>query len=145
MLAQTSPALAQSLLRGFVSLGLLPYSSTFASICSSAYVNATAALVSMLNFLVFWLMTRKSSRTRGQKAFRKAMKVQQRQGTAGDSQNGRFEKINPVKARHYCAVCHRTELDAPNLEFRFCSKCDGNYEYCSDHLYTHVHVRNGNN
>ena len=145
VLAQTSPALAQSLLRGFVSLGLLPYSSTFASICSSAYVNATAALVSMLNFLVFWLMTRKSSRTRGQKAFRKAMKVQQGQGTAGDSQNGRFEKINPVKARHYCAVCHRTELDAPNLEFRFCSKCDGNYEYCSDHLYTHVHARNGNN
>lgn len=145
VLAQTSPALAQSLLRGFVSLGLLPYSSTFASICSNAYVNATAALVSMLNFLVFWLMTRKSSRTKGQKAFRKAMKAQQGQGTAGDSQNGRFEKINPVKARHYCAVCHRTELDAPNLEFRFCSKCDGNYEYCSDHLYTHVHVRNGNN
>ena len=179
VLAQTSPALAQSLLRGFLSLGLLPYSSTFASICSSAYVNATAALISMLNFLVFWLMTRKSSRTKGQKAFRKAMKAQQRAytqnrqygrqdtqnsqpygqpqyggmqqsqqagGTAYDGQNGRgYGKIKPVKSRHYCAVCHRTELDAPELEFRFCSKCDGNYEYCSDHLYTHVHVKNSNN
>lgn len=28
-----------------------------------------------------------------------------------------------------------------NLDFRFCSKCDGNYEYCSDHLFTHQHVR----
>ena len=34
----------------------------------------------------------------------------------------------------------RTELDNPNLEFRYCSKCDGNYEYCSDHLFTHEHV-----
>ena len=25
--------------------------------------------------------------------------------------------------------------------FRFCSKCDGNYEYCEEHLYTHTHVK----
>ena len=42
---------------------------------------------------------------------------------------------------HRCAVCGRTELDDPNLEFRFCSKCNGNYEYCQDHLYNHVHVK----
>ena len=43
--------------------------------------------------------------------------------------------------RHKCAVCGRTELDDDSLEFRFCSKCDGNYEYCSEHLYTHEHVK----
>lgn len=43
-------------------------------------------------------------------------------------------------ARHRCAVCGRTELDDPNLEFRFCSKCAGGREYCMEHLYTHVHV-----
>ena len=42
--------------------------------------------------------------------------------------------------KHRCAVCGRTELDDENLTFRFCSKCVGNYEYCSDHLYTHIHV-----
>ena len=42
--------------------------------------------------------------------------------------------------RHRCAVCGRTELDDDMLEFRFCSKCEGNYEYCMDHLYTHTHV-----
>ena len=26
-------------------------------------------------------------------------------------------------ARHRCAVCGRTELDDPCLEFQFCSKC----------------------
>lgn len=43
--------------------------------------------------------------------------------------------------KHKCAVCGRTEEDDPTLEFRFCSKCYGNYEYCQHHLYTHVHVK----
>ena len=51
---------------------------------------------------------------------------------------------NPNSGRrpiHRCAVCGRTELDDPNLEFRFCSKCNGNYEYCQDHLYNHKHIQ----
>ena len=43
--------------------------------------------------------------------------------------------------RHKCAICGKTEKDDPMMEFRFCSKCDGNYEYCSEHLYTHEHVK----
>lgn len=46
-----------------------------------------------------------------------------------------------ANAIHRCAVCGITELDSPNMEFRFCSKCEGNYEYCKEHLYTHQHVR----
>jgi len=42
--------------------------------------------------------------------------------------------------RHRCAVCGRTEKDGDDLEFRYCSKCKGNLEYCQDHLYTHQHV-----
>ncbi|MCF0145477.1 MAG: hypothetical protein HUJ73_02705 [Eubacterium sp.] len=42
---------------------------------------------------------------------------------------------------HRCAVCGRTELTDPNLEFRFCSKCAGNYEYCTEHLHDHVHIQ----
>ena len=41
--------------------------------------------------------------------------------------------------RHKCTVCGRTEKTNPELEFRYCTKCIGNYEYCSDHLYTHLH------
>ncbi|WP_346698079.1 hypothetical protein [Catenibacillus scindens] len=47
----------------------------------------------------------------------------------------------PGGARHRCAVCGRTELDDDTLEFRYCSKCNGNYEYCQDHLFTHTHVK----
>lgn len=58
-------------------------------------------------------------------------------GNTGAAQNRGGKKIT----RHHCAVCGRTELDGDELEFRFCSKCNGNYEYCQDHLYTHTHVQ----
>ena len=40
-----------------------------------------------------------------------------------------------------CAICGKTEASHADLEFRFCSKCNGNYEYCQDHLFTHEHVK----
>jgi hypothetical protein len=43
--------------------------------------------------------------------------------------------------KHYCAVCGRTEVSNPELQFRFCSKCKGNLEYCNEHLFTHEHKR----
>ncbi len=49
--------------------------------------------------------------------------------------------MQPAEARHKCAICGRTDETNPELEFRFCSKCNGNYEYCSDHLFTHEHVK----
>ena len=52
-----------------------------------------------------------------------------------------FAGGNPRITIHRCAVCGRTEKDDPNLEFRFCSKCHGNYEYCSDHLQNHTHIQ----
>lgn len=42
---------------------------------------------------------------------------------------------------HKCAVCGRTEEDDETLEFRYCSRCNGNYEYCQEHLFTHQHVK----
>lgn len=50
-------------------------------------------------------------------------------------------KRNSTVTRHKCAICGRTEEDDPSLEFRFCSKCNGNYEYCQHHLFTHEHVK----
>ncbi len=46
-----------------------------------------------------------------------------------------------AQTRHKCSVCGRTDETNPELEFRFCSKCNGNYEYCSDHLFTHEHIK----
>ncbi len=48
-------------------------------------------------------------------------------------------KINPRPSGHKCAICGRTDAEE-GLEFRYCSKCQGNYEYCQEHLFTHEHV-----
>ena len=44
------------------------------------------------------------------------------------------------QARFRCAVCGRTELTNPGLEFRYCSKCAGYRCYCEDHIHDHVHI-----
>ena len=41
--------------------------------------------------------------------------------------------------KHKCALCGKTEKDGDNLVFRYCSKCNGNFEFCQDHIYTHIH------
>ena len=41
---------------------------------------------------------------------------------------------------HKCAVCGITDADDPNMEFRYCSKCDGYYCYCANHISNHVHI-----
>ncbi|MCI8578472.1 MAG: hypothetical protein HFG64_13395 [Lachnospiraceae bacterium] len=85
-------------------------------------------LFSLANVIVFFLMTRNYQRY-APKEIRRKQKFK------------REVKIKPQGAtRHKCAVCGRTELDGEDLEFRYCSKCQGSYEYCMDHLYTHRHV-----
>ncbi len=125
----------------------------------SCYVNATCALISMLNFIVFLIITLKgSSKTATQKNFAKArktaMKAQAKAQQQARQQYGSFNQ-NTAKAsyepksfvpghgasKHRCAVCNRTENDGEDLVFRYCSKCNGAYEYCNEHLYTHVHVK----
>lgn len=45
-----------------------------------------------------------------------------------------------VKASfHKCDVCGITELEAPSMDFRYCSKCAGNHEFCEEHLSDHIH------
>ena len=63
----------------------------------------------------------------------------------GSNISNEFKKntkiVPPGITRHKCAVCGKTEISDPNAEFRFCSKCNGNYEYCQDHLFTHQHIK----
>ncbi len=42
---------------------------------------------------------------------------------------------------HRCAVCGRTDVSDPDLEFRYCSRCNGYHCYCQDHISNHTHVQ----
>ena len=41
---------------------------------------------------------------------------------------------------HRCTVCGRTDVSHPDLEFRYCSRCNGYHCYCIDHINNHEHV-----
>ena len=41
---------------------------------------------------------------------------------------------------HRCTICGRTDLSDPDLEFRYCSRCNGYYCYCEDHISNHTHI-----
>lgn len=89
-------------------------------------------LTSFLNFVVFFLSSGKMHRYNPKEMQRKAQfQKAMSQGQA---------KAQSI-SKHKCAICGRTEKDHPDLEFRFCSRCNGNYEYCQDHLFTHQHVQ----
>ena len=66
----------------------------------------------------------------------------QRAAGAGAGGTRRTQTSNG-RVVHRCAICGRTQFDNPDLEFRYCSKCEGGLEYCQDHLFTHVHVKEG--
>lgn len=93
------------------------------------YLIATCAciIISLLNFILFYLGTRNYKRySPNEVKRRKSYKKKVRQATS--------------VTRHKCAICGRTENDGEGLVFRFCSRCEGNYEYCQEHLFTHEHV-----
>ena len=41
---------------------------------------------------------------------------------------------------HRCAVCGRTDVTHPELEFRYCSRCNGYHCYCEEHINNHTHA-----
>ena len=95
---------------------------------------ALAPLASWINYFIFtwpfWSM--KLGRVK-RRADPKVIQFRQAQKQA--------QKARQSQSWHHkCAVCGITDLDDPNMEFRYCSKCDGYYCYCADHINNHVHI-----
>ena len=97
------------------------------------YAGALAAVVAILNFVIFFWEDIKNllgiqSRQRSRQAiqFKSAVRQQKR----AEAERG---------YRHRCEVCGRTDADHPELEFRYCSKCQGYHCFCSDHIFNHQH------
>ncbi|MDD6207647.1 MAG: rhomboid family intramembrane serine protease [Clostridiales bacterium] len=100
------------------------------TLLSGSYAAAFAIVLMFANFIIFWLEFREYrgktfTQKRRKQAFQKAVK----------------RPANAGATRHKCSICGRTELDGDDLEFRYCSKCKGNHEYCRDHLFTHTHIK----
>ena len=45
--------------------------------------------------------------------------------------------------RHVCLTCGVTNLSDPKMRFRYCSMCEGQCGYCTEHINDHDHVIEG--
>lgn len=95
---------------------------------AASLVTRIAIASSLLNFVIFFLTSRNHIHMTPRQMKRRAEFKQD-------------IRRNSKVTKHKCAICGQTEDDDPNLEFRFCSKCNGNYEYCQQHLFSHTHVK----
>ena len=92
------------------------------------YAGMVTVITSVLNFILFYFLMRSKSRV--SMAHRKRKRTYRQQ-----------VRQSQILTRHKCAICGQTEEDDPDLEFRYCSRCKGNYEYCQKHLFTHPHKK----
>ncbi|MDO5807450.1 MAG: hypothetical protein Q4P26_03565 [Lachnospiraceae bacterium] len=112
-------------------MGLLYGILILADLVRGNWASRVAIIASLFNFIIFYLISGRLDRFSPHQVHRRQTykkKVKQVQPRGGIT-------------KHKCAICGRTEQDGDDLEFRFCSKCDGNYEYCQDHLFTHQHIK----
>ena len=104
-------------------------------------------LVALLNYFLFFgkdvlNVIPMSWRANAARLFRKKPK-QQKAKVVPFPKAGSYEATTvSVKApyTHRCTVCGRTDVSNPDLEFRYCSRCQGYHCYCEDHISNHTHV-----
>jgi hypothetical protein len=112
-------------------LALLEWIFIAYTILTGGFAASVTAIVSIINFFIFFgpdiLSGAKSNR-----------QVQ--------SNRQRFRHEIPKDfTYHKCTICGRTEKDDPKLEFRYCDKCEGDYEYCMEHVRNHEHISKPSN
>ena len=111
-------------------------------------------LISFINFAIFFFVVmRKNSANKKRKTqFQRNAQNGSNTNTSGafagfagrtstTQPKGKYKADTTGELVHRCSVCGRTNIDHPELMFRYCSKCSGNHEYCQDHLFTHEHIK----
>jgi hypothetical protein len=100
------------------------------------FVSAFLPLVAVLNFLLFFWSDLTDAAGRQKRRYQH----QHAQQTVNFKQATRQAQQQKGYI-HKCAVCGKTDTDFPDMEFRYCSKCNGYYCYCKDHINNHVHIQ----
>lgn len=94
---------------------------------NESFMGRVNIVMSLVSFVIFYLSTKNIRRFSPKQMKRR--RNYNKQVNAARQQN----------VSHRCVICGRTDKDYPDLQFRYCSKCTGNKEYCQDHLFTHTH------
>ena len=76
--------------------------------------------------------------------FKKNAPQQKKTGTVPFPTAGSYQATTATVKEaytHKCTVCGRTDVTNPELEFRYCSRCNGYHCYCEDHINNHTHIQ----
>jgi hypothetical protein len=109
-------------------LGWLQWAFLGFTILTAPFSAKLAALASVVNFLIFFGPELTSQARLNNRSYHRRHQF-------------RANKAPTKEAFHKCTICGRTELDDPKLEFRYCAQCDGDHEYCMEHLQNHEHIK----
>jgi len=105
-------------------LALLTWIGYFLAVIYGAWTTRLLVAASVLNFFLFFGATIAGRMKSGHRRM-----VRQSSATA--------KKDEPF---HRCTVCGITDRTHPDMDFRYCSKCDGQHGYCTEHIRNHEHV-----
>ena len=105
------------------------------------------SVVSLLNYFLFFgkdvlNVIPVSWRINARRLFKK--KPAKKTGTIPFPNAGSYEASTATPKApytHRCTVCGRTDVSHPELEFRYCSRCNGYHCYCEDHINNHTHIQ----
>ena len=107
------------------------------------------SVISLANYFLFFgkdvlNVIPMSWRVNAGRLFRKATGGKKKAKTIPFPSAGSYEATQAkpqAPYTHKCTVCGRTDVTNPELEFRYCSRCNGYYCYCQDHINNHVHIQ----
>lgn len=124
---------------------IFPIKVTFLAIIAAAYFvvemvmlpfpEMLLPLIAILNFFIFCgadliQLIRPSVKSKRKASYEFKAKVR----TATYEQNSK-------EYRNKCSVCGKTDTEYPDLEFRYCSRCDGYHCFCAEHINNHEHFK----
>ncbi len=129
-----------------VDLAIVAYDVTMMTL-AGLFPYSLFPLVALLNYFLFFgkdivNVIPVSWRANTRRLFRK--KPAKATGTIPFPTAGSYQASTAqVKApyTHRCTVCGRTDVSDPDLEFRYCSRCNGYHCYCQDHINNHTHIQ----
>ncbi len=109
--------------------------SIISSLINADYYAVIVPVAALLNFLIFC----------GEDLMRYLRPYRARSSPSAINFRKAARKVKQEQAakpyRHKCSVCGRTDTDHPELEFRYCSRCEGYHAFCNEHINNHVHFK----
>jgi hypothetical protein len=105
-------------------LALLTWIGYLYELIFGSWITRVLVLASISNFLVFFGRDIVWRMKHGKRAM--------------VSQSKQF--VGKKEAFHTCTVCNKTDISHPQMEFRYCSACNG-LGYCMEHIEKHEHVK----